>query len=164
MIVVDTSIISSLAKIDRLSLLKEFTGIWITSGVVEEAIESENSSIINPLSKALNEWIHIETVDDIKYIKKIQNNLSSLSYVDSSLIVLCQGNEAILLTDDQRMITVAEEEFGIETHDLFETLITLRKKLKITKKEIKHIILDLKKKDRYEFSENDLEHLLKPRK
>ncbi len=112
MIVVDTSIISSLAKIDRLGLLKEFTGIWITSGVVEEAIESENSSIINPLSKALNEWIHIETVNDIKYIKKIQNNHSSLSYVDSSLIVLCQGNDAILLTDDQRMLSLSKKKIN----------------------------------------------------
>lgn len=161
MIIVDTSIISSLAKISRLELLKEFSDVWTTAGVIEEIVDSDISSIVNPLSKSLNDWLNTSTVIDIERIRKIQREYPSLSYVDSGLIVFCQKNDAVLLTDDRKMLDVAEEEFEIDTYDLCEILLALKNKDVISEKEIADIIKDLKMKDRYEFSEEDEEQLTK---
>lgn len=157
----DTSIISSLAKIGRLEMLKEFSDVWTTAGVVEEIVDSDISSVIDPLSNSLNDWVKTSIVVDIQRIRKIQKDYPSLSYVDSGLIVFCQKNDAVLLTDDRKMLDVAEEEFEIDTYDLCEILLALKNKDVISEKEIAVIIEDLKKKDRYEFSEEDQERLRK---
>lgn len=160
MIAVDTSLISSLAKINRLELLKEFSDVWTTAGVIEETVDSDIPSIINSVSKALDDWLETITVTDIKQIQKIQSNHISLSYVDSGLIVFCQKNDAMLLTDDTKMLSVAESEFDIDTYDLCEVLLALKNKDVLSKKRVLDIKEDLKKKDRYEFSEKDLERLI----
>lgn len=155
MIIVDTSVISSLAKIGELKLLKEFSDVWTTASVVEEVVDSDISSIVESLSRALNDWLEVSTVVDIDSIRMIQENYPSLSYVDSSLIVFCQKNDAVLLTDDRRMLEVAEKELEIDTYDLCEILLALKNKDVISSKEIGDIIERLKKKDRYEFSKED---------
>jgi len=161
LIVVDTSIISSLAKIGRLEMLKEFSDVWTTAGVVEEIVDSDISSVIDPLSNSLNDWVKTSTVVDIQRIRKIQRDYPSLSYVDSGLMIFCQKNDAILLTDDRKMLDVAEQEFEIDTYDLCEIFIALKNRELISEEDIVDIIEDLKKKDRYEFSEEDQERLTK---
>jgi len=158
---VDTSIISSLAKIGRLEMLKEFSDVWTTAGVVEEIVDSDISSVIDPLSNSLNDWVKTSTVVDIQRIRKIQRDYPSLSYVDSGLMIFCQKNDAILLTDDRKMLDVAEQEFEIDTYDLCEIFIALKNRELISEEDIVDIIEDLKKKDRYEFSEEDQERLTK---
>jgi len=160
LIFVDTSIISSLSKINRLDLLNNFSCLWTTSGVVEECVDSDISPIINSLSKALDNWLETMTVTDIQQIRKIQNNYPSLSFVDSGLIVLSRKNDAVLFSDDTKMLEVAENEFDIRNYDLFEILLALKKRNIINRKEILTINENLKKKDNYEFSEENLERLL----
>ncbi len=157
----DTSIISSLAKIGRLEMLKEFSDVWTTAGVVEEIVDSDISSVIDPLSNSLNDWVKTSTVVDIQRIRKIQRDYPSLSYVDSGLMIFCQKNDAILLTDDKKMLDVAEQEFEIDTYDLCEIFIALKNRELISEEDIVEFIEDLKKKDRYEFSEEDQERLTK---
>ncbi len=75
-----------MTKIGKMELLKEFSDVWTTAGVIEEIVDSDISSIVNPLSKSLNDWLNTSTVIDIERIRKIQKEYPSLSYVDSGLI------------------------------------------------------------------------------
>jgi len=159
LIVVDTSVISSLSKIGRLELLKEFSEVRTTSSVVEEALDSEISSIMESLSRSLDDWLKVSTVVAINSIRKIQEDYPLLSHVDGGLIVFCRKNDGVLLTDDRRMLEVAEEEFDIETFDLCELLLALKNEDVISEDEIEDIIEQLKKKDRYEFPEKDVKRL-----
>lgn len=159
MILVDNCVISSLIKIDRLELLKHFEGVTTTSGVIEEAFNSEITKIIKSLSNALDNWIEVEKITDNMRVLKIQNRYPSLSWVDSEIIILCLEKEAVLFTDDRRLIQIAEKEFGIETYDLCEILVGLKKKDLLLIDDIEDIVEKLEKKDRYIFSEEDLKML-----
>lgn len=160
MILVDNCIISSLAKIDRMELLRNYPDVYTIHGVIEEAFESDISSIVNSLSNALDDWLGVEEVNNINRIPKLQHNYPSLSYIDCELIVSCEENEAILFTDDTKLLKIAENDFNITTYDLCEILLSLKNKNIIFSDEMEEIIEELKKKDRYKFSEEDIERLI----
>ena len=77
-------------------------------------------------------------------------------YVDCELILLCSENQCILLTDDKDLIRIAENEFNIDTFDLCQLLLTLKRKKVLNLKEIDEIIIALEKKDSYKFSHENL--------
>ena len=59
MIIVDNCILSSLAKIKRIGLLRHFPEIHTTSGVIEEIVRSDIVEIIDPVSDALEKWLKL---------------------------------------------------------------------------------------------------------
>lgn len=160
MIIVDNCIISSLSKIDRLEYLENYPEIYTIHGVVEEAFESEIPSIVEALSDALDDWLDVIEVGKINRIPKLQRDYPSLSYIDCELIVSCEENEAILFTDDTKLLGIAEKDFDITTYDLCEILFSLKNEDIILLGEMEKINEDLKKKDRYKFSEKDIKRLI----
>lgn len=172
MILIDTCILSSLAKIDRLNLLdilfkKHFC--YITPAVLEE--------------------LNINKVAGFKFIGKIENLVSfkeaknklcilspetkeleqayrlkdryKLSLVDCEYIVLARSKNAIVLTDDSYLAKVAFKE-GIEkVYDLKSLLEACIIEGAIKhQSELEEIVENLKEKDYYIFSEKNLKDLL----
>ena len=160
MIVVDNCILSSLSKIDRLDLLKSFNNLYTTPGVIEEALRSEDNKIIESISSALDDWLNVKPIKKTQKIPDIQTKYPALSYIDCELILLCKEQKYILLTDDTKLINISEDNFNIETFDLFELLITLKNRKRLGTKEINKIVNDLEKKDHYKFSKDKLKSLL----
>ena len=160
MIVVDNCILSSLSKIDRLDLLKRFSEICTTQSVLEEAMNSDMESIMGPVRNASKKWLEIRTVRNPEDLPEMRLKHPALSFVDCELIMLCVDNCGILLSDDTKMIEIAEKEFDLETFDLFELLLTFRKKEIIDTKGINEIISNLRKKDHYEFPKDKLKKLI----
>jgi len=153
---VDNCIISSLSKISRLHFLKHFQGVVVAHGVIEEALNSDIPQIIDSLTSALKDWLEQKTVNKPEEIPQIQKIHPHLSYVDCELILLCSENQFILLTDDKDLIRIAENEFNIDTFDLCQLLLTLKRKKVLNLKEIDEIIIALEKKDSYKFSHENL--------
>jgi len=117
-------------------------------------------SIMNPVQKASKKWLKIRSVRKPEDLPEMKAKHSALSFIDCELIMLCKENNCILLSDDTKLIEVAENEFDIETFDLFGLLLTNRKKGVISKKDIDNIIPSLRKKDHYEFSKDKLKKLI----
>ncbi len=160
MIAIDNCIISSLSKINRLDILKNLKGIFTSPGVFEEAINSEIEIIVNSISQALDEWLEIKSLEKPQEISKVQEKYRALSYVDCELILLCIEYNCILLTDDTKLLKIAENKFNISTFDLCELLLSFKRKRILKLDDINQIIEDLEKKDRYKFSKDNFVLLL----
>lgn len=171
MILVDTCILSSLAKIDRLDLLeivfkKHFC--YITASVlkeldinkvagfgfidkIEEMIsfnEAKNKlCILAPGTKELEQAYRLSE----KY---------KLSVTDCECIVIAKSKKSILLTDDSYLAKIALKE-GVEKIFDLKSLIEaciIKGKIK-QKSELNGIIESLRQKDNYIFSDNNLKQL-----
>ena len=160
MIAVDNCILSSLSKIGRLDLLKSFDNLITTSGVIQEGLKSEDKKLVESISSALDDWLSIKSINKPQTIPEIQAKHPSLSYIDCELILLCKEQKCILLSDDTKLINISENEFSIDTFDLFELLTALKNKDKLNSEEINNIIKDQEKKDRYKFSKDKLQSLI----
>lgn len=172
MILIDACVLSSLAKIDRLSLLdilfkKHFC--YITPSILRE--------------------LEVNKIAGFKFIEKIEEMLSftdaknkicmlsleteeferayrlkdryKLSLADCECIVVAKSKNAILLTDDTYLGKVASHEGIKQIYDLKSLLEAniIEGKIKY-RKELEEIIERLKQKDRYQFSEDDMREIL----
>ncbi len=171
MILVDTCILSSLAKIDRLSLLeilfkKHFC--YITPSVLKELninkiagfrfIEKIEEMV--SFSEEKNKLcILVPGTKELEQAYRL-NDMYKLSIADCEYIVLAKSKKAILLTDDSYLVKIAMKE-GVERifdlKSLIEACIiegTIKQK-----SELIEIIESLKQKDNYVFSDNNLKQL-----
>ncbi len=171
MILLDTCILSSLAKIDRLGLLhilfrKHFC--YIIPSILQELNTNKISGFkfVEHIEKMLsftdvNNKICIllpksEELEQAYSIKEIHN----LSLVDCECIVLARSRDAILLTDDTKLGNTALEKGISEVYDLKSLLEANIVEGTINDgKELEEIIDLLKIKDYYLFSESDLDKL-----
>ena len=172
MILVDTCILSSLAKIDRLGLLeilfnKHFC--YITPSVLKELD-------INKIAG----FGFIDRIEEIVSFKEAKNKLCifapgtkeleqayrlsekyKLSVTDCECIVLAKSKKAILLTDDSYLAKIALKE-GVEKIFDLKSLIEaciIEGRIK-QKSELNGIIESLRQKDNYVFSDRNLKQLL----
>ncbi|MDP7080317.1 MAG: hypothetical protein QF415_10530 [Candidatus Undinarchaeales archaeon] len=101
-------------------------------------------------------------MDDVDYIRAsiIQRSFPYLSLVDCELLVACQDNDCTLFSDDGRLLKVAEREYDIESYALHEIMLALKRTQVLNNQEIKEIIIELEKKDRYKFSSSKEKQLL----
>jgi len=159
MIVVDTCIISSLAKAGRLELLRWFTEPCTSPGVVREISGSGNPDLAKCLSESLADWLTVRTVKNPEELSSLLERYPVLGHVDCELILLSRELESALLTDDSQLIEEAETIFGIDTFDLRDVLVVLLKKRKIDDKQLDELIFNLEKKDHYMFSKESLRQL-----
>jgi len=159
MMVIDTCIISSLAKTGRLELLRWFTDPCTSPGVIREISGSGNPVLTKCLSEALADWLTVRTVKNPERIASIQDDHPVLGHVDCELILLAKELGSALLTDDSRLIEEAETGFSLETFDLCDILVVLRKKNRIDEKGLDGLISDLERKDHYKFSKESLRRL-----
>jgi len=158
--VVDTCIISALAKIGRLSLLRHFGDIATPAGVVEEIMNSEIPEIITAVTMAANHWLPIKVPSDLKRLPTLQQEHPALSLTDCELILLASELKCAMLSDDAKLLSVASDEFGMAVFDLCDILLSLRNGGILREKDILDIISALEKKDHYRFSKDGLALLM----
>ena len=176
MIIVDTSIISSLAKINRLNILKsifENETIVIVYDVVNELLVSKGKGydFVDRILKVMadkeselnkGKWILKKYPDEktSKMIDQLYEKYPHIHKCEIISIVIAIQNNASLLIDDRRAMQVAKKE-KIETYSL-ASLIQYCKEVEIIKmNEVKEIIKLLELKDHYKFQERIKKELLK---
>lgn len=159
MIVVDTCILSSLAKVGRLGLLRHLDGPVTSPGVVREISNSGIPALTKGLSEALAGWLKVQTVKNQEELSSMQDRYPVLGHVDCELILLAMELKSPLLSDDTRLVEEAEASFRIETFDLCDLLAVLRTKNRIDEKELDGLITELERKDHYRFSKESLRRL-----
>ncbi|GEM_PF-1622154 len=164
MVIVDNNILSSLAKADRLELLKEcFKHIQTTPEVIHEF---RDESIVG--------FDFVKRIEDVKTysdknarwltvisLTREENELKDIlieeergiSHTDAECLSVALKRDEILLTDDSKMGEIAIER-GVEVYDL-ETLLLLSAKRGIisTKEEGEKIMEKIEERDYYIFSE-----------
>lgn len=171
MILIDTCILSSLAKIDRLSLLdilfkKHFC--YITPSVLKELDTNKTAGFkfaekieaMVSFTEAKNKICVLSMeLEEIEHAYKLMGR-HKLSLADCECIVLAKSKDAILLTDDTYLGKVAFNEGIKKIYDLKSLLEAniIHGKIK-HRKELEEIIEILKQKDYYLFSEEDLREL-----
>ena len=171
MILIDTCILSSLAKIDRLSLLDIFFKkhfCYITPAILRELNTNEVAG-----------FKFVETIEKLISFRDAKNKIRilspesrelelactlqetyKLSLTDCECVVLAKLKNAILLTDDTYLGKVASQEGAVNVYDLKSVLEANIIEGGIeNRKELKEIIESLRQKDYYLFSEDDLREL-----
>ena len=168
MTVVDTCVLSSLAKIGRLDLLrKSFENIIVAPSVVNEIERGGEAKFV----KKIKESLYFEEVGEGKFIFVLslsQNELQyanklkieyGLSIADSECIAIAKMRRVILLSDDRYLGKIAIREGVEHVYDLLTFLEACIVKRMIQKAELIEIISLLKIRDSYEFPEDDKEEL-----
>ncbi|MCZ7359858.1 MAG: PIN domain-containing protein [Candidatus Methanoperedens sp.] len=167
MILIDTCVLSSLAKIDRLSLLDilfKKHSCYITPSVLKELDTNKIAG-----------FKFVEKIDDLVSFTDAKNKVGiilldshelekayelkkqyKLALPDCESIILAKSKNAILLTDDGYMSKVASQ-MGIEQLFDLKSLLganIIEGKIK-SREELEEIIENLKQKDYYVFSDDD---------
>ena len=168
MTVVDTCVLSSLAKIDRLDLLhKSFVSIIATPSVVNEIEEVGEAKFVRKIKEAL----YFEGIEEGKFIFVVSLSQKELSYAhklktkygvsiaDFECIAIAKMRREILLSDDKYHGKIALREEVEHVYDLLTFLEACIAKGMIQKAELIEIISLLRKRDFYKFSEDDKEEL-----
>ena len=175
MIIIDTSIISSLAKINKLKMMRsifEDETILIVNEVVNELLVSKKKGydfvdrILRVLAYEESElkeekWILKKYPDD-KISKMIDQLYDKYPYIHMCEIVsiaFAKQNNATLLIDDRRALQVTKKE-NIETYTLPALIQYCKEKEIIKMNEVKEIIKLLELKDHYKFQEDVKDELL----
>ena len=171
MILIDTCILSSLAKIDRLSLLDIFFKkhfCYITPAILRELNTNKVAGFKFTLK--IDELISFRDVKnkicilspesrELELAWALQETYK-LSLTDCECIVLAKSENTILLTDDICLGKAASQEGVENVYDLKSMLEANIIEGKIeNRKELEEIIENLKQKDYYLFSEDDLREL-----
>ena len=168
MTVIDTCVLSSLAKIDRLDLLrKSFENIIVTPSVVNEIEEVGEAKFI----KRIKEALYFEEVEEGKFILVVSLSSKELQYAhklkteyglsiaDSECIAVAKMRKTLLLSDDKYLGKMAINEEVEHVYDFLTFLEACIVKGLIKGEELIEIISLLKKRDFYEFSEDDRREL-----
>ena len=168
MTVIDTCVLSSLAKIDRLDLLrKSFENIIITPSVVNEIEEVGEAKFVKRIKEALyfekieeEEFILVVSLSskELQYAHKLKTEYG-LSIADSECIAVAKMGKMLLLSDDKYLGKMAINEEVEHVFDLLTFLEACIVKGIIQKEELIEIVSLLKKRDFYEFSEDDKKEL-----
>ncbi len=173
MILLDTCILSSLAKIDMLCLLdilfrKHFC--YITPSILRELDTNKIAGFkfVDKIEKMLSFTdaknkicIISPDADEFEQAYGLQDKYN-LSLVDCECIVLAKSKDAILLTDDTKLGKSALKEGVSKVYDLKSLLVANIIEEVITGREELEEILDcLRRKDYYSFSESDMEEIFK---
>ena len=165
--ILDTGFLSSLAKIDRLNLIKEEGFVIISFEAYKEIKNAGNygyefaNKILNQIAFSESDLSAIKWIlvahpkgEELEWCERLLKKYPHLDIADVECIILGKRDpKYILLIDDRDAREVARKE-GLECFDIpsFLEVCILRKK--ISKSELEEIFTLLKKKDFYEFNED----------
>lgn len=160
-VVLDTSFLSSLFKVGRLGLVRDFFGA--SSAYIPDAVFKELSKtnffkdfitlIASDDKKADKErWVVVLDSEGIEGIE--------LGSGEKAAIALAKRLNGVLLIDDRKAKMIAKEH-GIKAYDLHAFLYSCKKRGIVDKNAMADIIQDLKAKDYYEFKASIEKELLK---
>ena len=176
MIIVDTSIISSLAKINKLKMIKsifEDETILIVYEVVNELLVSKEKGydFVDRILKVIayeeselkkEKWILKKYPDEktSKMIDQLYEKYPHIHICEIVSIAFAKQNKATLLIDDRQALKVAKKE-KIETYTLPALIQYCKEEEIININEVKEIIKLLELKDYYKFQKDVKIELLK---
>lgn len=156
-IVIDTDFLSSFLKIGRLRLIKDFFNVDCVSIPLAVFTEIGKTDLVDKLIET--DWIKIKTVKNLNYANLNSNNFDALGAGEQECMMLCKDSQRhILLINDKKARQVATSG-GMSVLNVFAFLLACKRSKFIDNDEIFRIIDDLKKKDYFEFSKNNLDHL-----
>jgi predicted nucleic acid-binding protein len=168
MTVIDTCILSSLAKIDRLDLLPTvFRDIITTPSVLNEIEKTGEAKFVKRIKESVyfdeiggGEFIFVVPLSqkELQYAHKLKTEYG-LSIADSECIAVAKMRKMILLSDDKYLGKMAINEGAEHVYDFLTFLEACILKGIIQKDELIEIVSLLKKRDFYEFSDNDKREL-----
>lgn len=168
MTVVDTCVLSSLAKVERLNLLrKSFENILVTPSVINELEKVGEAKFVKRIKEVLcfeevaeDKFIFVASLSqkELQYAYKLKTEYG-LSIADSECIAVAKMRKMILLSDDKYLGKMAASEEVEHVYDLLTLLEACIVKGIIQKTELIEIVSLLKNRDFYEFSEGDKEEL-----
>lgn len=159
-VVLDTGIISSLFKIDRLYLVRRFFSagnVYIPKAVLIELAKSRFFQNFVPLLLTDGKCSCEERWIIVSPARPIDNE--SIGSGEREAISLAKKLNAFLLIDDQAAKRVAESE-GVEAFDLAMFLKACKMRGLIDSGDMKKIIQGLKSYDHYQFSKEVIKELL----
>ena len=155
MIVIDTDFLSCFFKIKRIDLL--FKALNTKKIVIASAVlhELEKAQFYNEFLKLLSSKENTISIQKVSPLE--QSQILGLGELES--IALAEKLGALLLMNDQIAVKVAEAK-GILVLDIPSFLLFCKKRNIVSKEDMQKIIIDLKEKDYYEFSQDVLDVLL----
>ncbi len=141
--IVDSSVLIHLARIGRLSLLKDFFDNMVITGEVfrETVSEAKHRIGASAIEQACGKWIIVEKSKHKKALKKIVE-LEGIEPADASLLLLAEEMEESLLSNDYALIAVARAR-GVECWWLTTFILHIIAEGTVTKKKGKQILLEL---------------------
>ncbi|WP_207589882.1 hypothetical protein [Halomontanus rarus] len=165
MVVVDNNVLSSLAKIDRLDLLRRiFDDVATVPSVFDELHRDEVAGYefvdrIDDIKGYRDGWLRVRSVSeaDLELADEIVD--SSLSFTDAECIAIAQRRDERLLTDDSHAGEMASQR-GVEVWDLKLCLeAAIVTECICSRSELDSVIEALREKDGYRFSTTDRQDL-----
>lgn len=144
--VFDADILSTFAKIEKISLLEEIFGknkLLMPSAVVDDLRSSRSKIVREAVNSRILKYISLNKEEKI-ICRKI-NDKNRLGKGETECIAACISRKAYFVSNDKKAIKVAEKS-GVDIIDLETILFSLKKILRDT--ELKKIIDDIESKDK----------------
>ena len=157
-IVIDTDFLSSFLKIGRVNLVKDFFNVDYISIPLAVFTEIGKTDLVDKLIET--DWIKIRTVKKRDYADLDSKVFDALGAGEQECMMLCKGSKKhILLINDKKARQIATSS-GISVLNISAFLLACKRSNYLDNDEISKIIVDLKEKDYFEFSKDDLENLI----
>jgi predicted nucleic acid-binding protein len=147
-IVLDCDIASSLAKVDRVNLLKSAfpdSDIYITDSVYIELLRAKQAGFSFPDIIIKSIPIISLSQKEREILQEITQN-RSIHFGESEGISIAKNRGAIFLTNDLKVVRYCRN-MGIDVLDLKDILILLAIRRAVTYSEMKDLMQDLEEKD-----------------
>ena len=156
-IVIDTDFLSSFLKIHKLELIRDFFKVELISIPLAVFNEIAKTDLVDLVLKA--EWIKIRTVQPLDFDNVLKNSINGLGSGEKECMALCKTfSKHIMLVNDKKARMAAKKN-GIIVLNTSGFLFACKKSNFLDKYEIFQIIADLKNKDYYIFSKEELEKI-----
>jgi len=156
-VVLDSDFLSSFLKIGRVDLIRDFFNVVSVSIPLAVFTEIGKTQLVSTLIQT--DWIKIKTVNDSNCIDFETQDFEALGSGEKECMMLCKEcSQHILLINDKKARMVAVS-CGISVMNISGFLLACKRSNFINYNEISRIINDLRQKDYFEFSKDDLENL-----
>jgi predicted nucleic acid-binding protein len=156
-IVIDTDFPSSFLKIHKLELIRDFFNVESISIPLAVFSEIAKTNLVDLLLKV--EWIKIRTVQLLDFSDLNNNEIKNLGGGEKECMALCKTfSKHIMLVNDKKARMIAKKN-GIIVLNISGFLFACKKSNFLDKDENLKIIGDLKYKDYYIFSKEELEKI-----
>jgi predicted nucleic acid-binding protein len=158
-IILDTDFLSSVLKIGRLNLVKDFFNVMFLHIPVGVMREISTTDLMNEFLKI--DYIKILNVSE-KYFGMLKGvEFDSLGTGEKECLALCkQYTHSMLMISDNKARKVARKN-GIVVLNIPAFLLACKRTMFLDKNEITLIMKGLKQKDYYEFGKDEKKELLK---
>ncbi|MCX9014998.1 MAG: hypothetical protein OIN89_09455 [Candidatus Methanoperedens sp.] len=156
-VVIDTDFLSSFLKIGRINLVKDFFNVEYVSIPIAVFTEIGKTDLVDILIGI--DWIKIKTVKDSVHSSFNAEDFDVLGAGEKECMMLCKSSSPhLLLINDKKARQVAVN-YRIAVLNISGFLLACKKSGFVSNDELPEIIADLRNKDYFEFSQEELELL-----